>query len=89
MGKKNRTKKERANSEVIKEEKADKSKTKAPALLWICLGIIVYYGGKEMNKESLSVAAGIGILLIAIGVIKAAIYFIKRVRNSNGKLAGK
>lgn len=89
MGKKSRAKKERANEEIVKEEKPDNSKTKAPALLYICLGIIIYYGGKGMNKDSLSVAAGAGILLIAIGVIKAAIYFIKRAKSSNGKLAGK
>jgi hypothetical protein len=89
MGKKSRIKKEHANEVLIKEEKNDKSKTKAPALLWICLGIIIYYGGKEMNKDALSVAAGIGLLLIAIGVIKGIIYFVKKFMESRRKLAGK
>lgn len=62
-----------------KEDYIEQSKkNKFPALLYISLGIIIYFSGKQANPDFISVQTGIGILLLAIGAIKVVLYFINK-----------
>lgn len=65
-----------------KNNNIDENKqNKIPALLYLSLGVIIYFSGRQKNTQYITIETAIGILLLIIGAIKIGIFFIKRARN--------